>query len=118
MLVIVVLMYKKGHTQASCVRYTPDSELLKIIFPIAFPPNRKNSVNITPRHILINKDSAVVLIIVEAFFSASAFAMAGNNNTDIELVIVAGNIMNGRAIPVIIPYIFSESDIDKPLAAI
>ena len=96
--------YKNGHKKDITVRYLPASSLWKKRLAQMFPNNRKKTVAAIPVTRQKYDVRRISFLICFLFPDECAFETAGRSIVDIAIVIVAGNIINGIAIPEYIPY--------------
>lgn len=119
-LVSVVDKKMKGHKKDNISTNTPTASFLKTKQAISFPRVIKKTVENTPRINVVHKHMEEVRLTLSGLSDNSE--IAGRRMTESELVIVAGNIMKGMAMPVrtaytdkaspeLIPYFFNITGI-------
>ena len=101
--------YKNGHKKDITVRYLPASSLWKKRLAQMFPNSRKKTVAAIPVTRQKYDVRRISFLICFLFPDECAFETAGRSIVDIAIVIVAGNIINGIAIPEYIPYTLKAS---------
>ena len=103
----------KGHNHAITLIKSATISSLKQNAPNGAPAVTNNIAHDKP-NIKENKSALrpVSFNLMILFFH---FDTDGSNISDTEFESVAGNSIIGRAIPVIIPYVASDSEADKPL---